>query len=145
MDIFLWELHNADLGKGTAGAGPRAHQMELMRALQRRMEHLTLACQAMWELIRENSNISEEMLAERIQEVDIRDGVVDGKMRAQVVDCPTCGRKTNIKRGFCVICGDPVASGDHICGGLRFSDHDFPTFAVGAPDVFVEFGAAFDG
>jgi hypothetical protein len=86
-----------------------------IRRLQRQVDRLSMSCQAMWELIRENSNITEEMLEQRIREVDLRDGVEDGKMGPEVVSCPTCGRKTNTQRGYCVICGAEV-QGDHAMG-----------------------------
>ncbi len=71
------------------------------------MERLSLACQAMWELLRENSNLTEEDLENKIIEVDLRDGVADGKMRTQVLLCANCGKNTNSKRSTCVMCGAP--------------------------------------
>ncbi len=76
--------------------------------LQRHVDRLSLACQAMWELLRECSNLTEEDLEKRILEIDARDGCVDGKIGVQVLDCPSCGRKTNSKRTSCVMCGAPV-------------------------------------
>jgi hypothetical protein len=34
----------------------------------------------MWEIIRDQSSITDEELVEKITEIDLRDGVVDGKM-----------------------------------------------------------------
>lgn len=87
-----------------------------IRDLRRELDRVTLACQGMWELIRENSDITEDMLAERLHQIDLRDGFADGKMGVQVISCPSCGRKTNSKRGYCIMCGEPVA-GDHIVSG----------------------------
>lgn len=58
--------------------------------LQRHMERLSLACQAMWELLRSCSDLTEDDLEKKILEIDGRDGNVDGKMGVQPLDCPAC-------------------------------------------------------
>jgi hypothetical protein len=56
--------------------------------LERVIESLTLTCQAMWELLRERTQLTDEMLLERMQEVDLRDGQRDGRIRAATSTCP---------------------------------------------------------
>jgi hypothetical protein len=87
-----------------------------LRALQRQVDRMALACQAMWEIIRENSDFKEEDLDAKMAEIDARDGKNDGTIGALVLTCPACGHKTNSKRPTCVICGAPVAS-PHRFGG----------------------------
>ncbi len=65
--------------------------------LKGHVERLSLACQAMWELLLACSDLTEEDLEKKILEVDARDGCVDGKIGVQVLDCPSCGRKTSSK------------------------------------------------
>lgn len=84
--------------------------------LQRHMDRLSLACQAMWELLRECSDLTEADLEKKILEVDGRDGCVDGKMGTQAIDCPACGRKTSAKRNTCVMCGAPIKRGSQFSG-----------------------------
>ena len=76
--------------------------------LQRHVDRLSLACQALWELLRERSDLTEEDIESKILEIDGRDGAVDGKISVQTLDCPACGRKTNSKRGSCIMCGAPI-------------------------------------
>ena len=76
--------------------------------LQRRLDRLSLGCQAMWELLRDRAGITEEELAQKILEVDLRDGKTDGRMSTQITDCPKCGANTNSKRTVCVMCGAPL-------------------------------------
>ena len=76
--------------------------------LHRDNERLTLACQAMWELLRDHLGFTDEHLEAKILEVDGRDGRVDGKMAPQTLDCQACGHKTNSMRQTCVMCGAPV-------------------------------------
>jgi len=76
--------------------------------LQRHLDRLSLACQALWELLQECSDLTEEDLEKKMLEIDGRDGCVDGKIGVQQLDCPSCGRKTNSRRGSCVMCGAPI-------------------------------------
>lgn len=78
---------------------------ELFLQMEKRVNHLALHCQAMWELLRERAEFSEDQLVAKVLEVDLRDGRNDGRISMQITDCPSCGRKTNSKRTSCVICG----------------------------------------
>ncbi len=76
--------------------------------LKNQLERLSLACQAMWEMLRDRSNATEEELDAKILEIDARDGHVDGKISTRSLTCHACGKPTNSRRSFCVICGAPV-------------------------------------
>ena len=76
--------------------------------LQRHVDRLSLACQALWELLRSCSDLTEDDLEKKVLEIDGRDGCVDGKIGMQPLDCPSCGRKTSSKRNTCVMCGAPI-------------------------------------
>jgi hypothetical protein len=76
--------------------------------LQRHVDRLSLACQALWELLRERSDLTEDDIERKMLEIDGRDGTVDGKIGVQALDCPSCGRKTSSKRNSCVMCGAPI-------------------------------------
>lgn len=73
--------------------------------LENRVETLSLTCQALWELLRESNHFTEEQVMQKMQEIDLRDGVVDGKIGQQVVVCPKCKRNSNSKRKVCLYCG----------------------------------------
>ena len=85
-----------------------------VRALERQMDRLSLACQAMWELIRDHTSLTEADLDKKILEIDLRDGKADGKIAAVVLECPACGAKTNSKRTTCIMCGAPLHSPNKI-------------------------------
>ena len=70
----------------------------------------------MWEIIRDNTGVTEAMLRAKIEEVDLRDGKADGKITRTVMNCPQCGAKTNSKRRHCVMCGE-VVQGPHVFEG----------------------------
>src|SRR3954452_18588747 len=84
---------------------PRAPSHEAVEHLERRVNRLSLLCQSMWELLRERAEFTDDQLAAKVLEVDLRDGTNDGRMATQITNCPSCGRKTNSKRSSCVICG----------------------------------------
>lgn len=73
--------------------------------LRRQVDRLSLGCQAMWELLRDNTGFTEDQLEAKILEVDERDGRADEKISLQVCDCPACGHKTNSRREICLMCG----------------------------------------
>lgn len=78
---------------------------ERLAAQERRLERLALHCQAMWEMLRERAEFSEEEFINKVLEVDLRDGRTDGRMHAKPSECPNCHRMTNSRRATCVICG----------------------------------------
>jgi hypothetical protein len=84
--------------------------------LQRIVESLALTCQAMWELVREQTSITDEMLLERMQEVDLRDGRRDGKLGSGTSTCPGCSRVNKARREVCVYCGRALPPPQHVFG-----------------------------
>jgi hypothetical protein len=74
------------------------------------LEELTLACQAMWELLRDHLGFTDDHLKAKILEIDARDGVVDGKIGAEVIDCPHCGQKASTTKPNCMYCGHRLPS-----------------------------------
>jgi hypothetical protein len=82
---------------------------EEVGSLQQRVERLTLTCQAMWELIKDNTDLTEEELFVKMTEIDLRDGKLDGKLGQQVLICSNCGRKVSSKRSTCFYCGYALA------------------------------------
>ncbi len=112
---YIWSYDNHR--KATA-ASAKADNAKLqasqvateVASLQKELDRVSIACQGMWELLREHTGFTEEMLMERIHEIDLRDGVADGKMGAATYPCPNCGQKTNSKRSFCLMCGEALAS-----------------------------------
>ena len=81
--------------------------------LERRLERLSLTCQALWELLRENTEFKEDDILTKMTEVDLRDGTADGKIGYTVLSCPTCNRPVNSKRDTCLYCGADIPK-DHV-------------------------------
>jgi hypothetical protein len=73
--------------------------------LKHKSDALTLACQALWEIVRTETGLSDSALLERMRDIDVRDGKLDGRITPRVAECPTCGRKSKATRKDCIYCG----------------------------------------
>ena len=72
------------------------------------VEELSLACQGMWELLRDHLGFTDDHLRAKILEIDARDGIVDGKMGTEIIHCPSCNQRTGTSTKSCLYCGKPV-------------------------------------
>ncbi|MGJ8655302.1 MAG: hypothetical protein ACSHX6_02540 [Akkermansiaceae bacterium] len=107
---IFWENYQQrrirDAEKTADRAEAKVHGSDYVLAqIQRKIDRLALSSQAMWELLRDFSDLTEEDIIAKVLEIDNRDGNTDGKISMQTIDCPTCHRPTNTKRTNCVICG----------------------------------------
>ncbi len=76
--------------------------------LDARLDRTLLACEAMWTLLRDKLGVSDLALIERINDLDLSDGKLDGKVRKTPVSCPSCGRTLSRKFPKCMYCGQQV-------------------------------------
>jgi len=91
-------------GQATAGAD--------IAKLEERIDRLVLVCKATFELLAERSDVTDKHLADKILEVDMRDGKADGKLTPQLKTCPDCGAGICAKFMRCLFCGYKDTSGD---------------------------------
>lgn len=75
------------------------------------IEKLFMVTEALWTILKEQHGYSDEDLVTRIQEIDLRDGKLDGQVAkaAERPSCPHCGRKLMGRRPVCLYCGTEVA------------------------------------
>lgn len=71
---------------------------ESIEELRQSVQKLSLACQAMWQLLQTNSGLSEQDLLEALQNIE-------DKNAAQ--NCAKCGRVQQSKKPNCLYCGTP--------------------------------------
>jgi len=108
---MLWMGGLSDgMAGGTGGAGGPERRLELehrnqIRELQHQVERLSLLNQALWELVRERLGMSDDDLERLAHEIDLRDGVADGKITATPVRCPSCNRVNSSRHPKCIYCG----------------------------------------
>jgi uncharacterized protein with PIN domain len=105
----IWSVieRSAEPPPRTRASGPADVQQ-----LRERLDRLILICKASFELLQETTGVSERQLVERIVEIDLRDGNVDGKMTPQQKRCPSCGAGICAKFSRCLFCGHIDTTGD---------------------------------
>ncbi len=93
--------------EGAAGKARRQAEAAIRNreTLEDRLDKLTIVCMAMWELLKEVSDLTEEHLLERVKQLDLRDGTADGKITKTVAKCPKCNRVMNPRHRKCLYCG----------------------------------------
>jgi ribosomal protein S27AE len=89
-----------------ADAGNRADvAARTVKDLEARIERLTLVNLAMWSFIREKTGLTEQNLLDRVREIDLQDGVIDGRMKKDTRTCSKCGRVMSARHSKCMYCG----------------------------------------
>ena len=114
---LFWELQqerDSSTAKDVARrASRRATDLDAeVKALRAAVNKLILINRALWEIIAEDKKLDEEHLVNKVNEIDLRDGKLDGKMTTAIRQCPSCGR-TLFKGHFrCLYCGTEVTDTD---------------------------------
>jgi hypothetical protein len=92
--------------RDAARAGSKADRLAIEnKVLQANIEKSMLISEALWELLRDRAKLTDADLHKKIHEIDMRDGVLDGKNQRQAVECPDCGRKVSPRHPACIYCG----------------------------------------
>lgn len=81
--------------------------------IQNQIESLALTSQAMWELLRDNTKLTEKDIERKIGEIDLRDGRGDGKIGNSILKCENCNRNVSSTRRHCLFCGHQQTK-DHV-------------------------------
>ena len=114
MSIAWDVVQHFQINKAQETADLASHKIDSLSArkdnTKQDIEELTLACQAMWELLRDHLGFTDENLKAKIIVIDARDGVVDGKIGAELIDCPHCGQRASTMKPNCVYCGQSLPS-----------------------------------
>ena len=93
-----------------------AHEQAAMQLtleqVEERLAHLALICRAMFELLQEQTGVTQMELAAKITEVDLRDGKADGRMTPLPKKCPSCQSMMAPRFNRCLFCGYKDQSAD---------------------------------
>ena len=74
----------------------------------------TLVTNALWQLLKAHTGLTDADLKKYIEKVDFADGVRDGKATRSkgAMDCPQCSRRVLKSATVCAWCGTTLNSGD---------------------------------
>ena len=75
------------------------------RQIEDRHERLALVCMAMWSLLMDKTDLTEQDLIARMKMLDRMDGVADGKATQGVMKCTACNRTMSPRHDKCLYCG----------------------------------------
>lgn len=110
MYRHLWELgYRQDLSQAHStaarGAARADTAVEQVKELARRVDKLTLINMALWSFIQQHTRLTEEDLLRRVEEIDLSDGQLDGRVSRPSVACPACERTMSPRHDRCIYCG----------------------------------------
>ena len=95
---------------GASGSG--SAQNSRVRAagsqLEARLDRALMTVEAMWVLMKDKLEVTDEELVEMIIEIDLSDGQIDGRARHPAQKCSACDRAVAAKFIQCIYCGEPI-------------------------------------
>jgi len=106
----------ASLARDAAVADGTRHTNRI-EDLEERIDQLALILRGMWALL-EDGGVTAEQLMAKLEELDMQDGVADGRVRRDPVDCPSCDSKVPAGLSKCQYCGADVVTDDHPLGHI---------------------------
>jgi hypothetical protein len=106
----------ASLARDAAVADGTRHTHRI-EDLDERIDEVALILRGMWALL-EDGGVTAEQLRAKIEELDLADGVADGKVTRGPVDCPGCDSKIPTDLSKCQYCGTEVVRDAHPLGHL---------------------------
>lgn len=107
VDSASWKADTAR--RDAVQASDRMHS-EVLR-LEAKIDGLALVCQALWEVVRQETDLTDADIAKKIEEIDLRDGKRDGRITGRPMMCTKCGRPTHTRQRACMYCGTLVVAG----------------------------------
>lgn len=94
---------------GQSSGSAKADRAErTVKLLEENLSKTLLICEALWELLSQKSGLTVKDLHDKLYEIDMRDGTLDGKNQRKAVDCVNCGRKVGPRHSVCFYCGHVI-------------------------------------
>lgn len=102
-DLIREYFQNQKINKTRSRLDDSRHSHEDLRG---EVERLHLVVEAMWELLKTNTGLSDDQLIVKMNEVDLEDGRLDGKAsREGVTEYKGCGKILQKGTATCMYCG----------------------------------------
>ena len=78
------------------------------RILKANLERSFMISHALWEIVRFQCGLTDEDILRKVSEIDLRDGVLDGKNEGTPTICPGCGQRVSTRNPTCPYCGHVI-------------------------------------
>jgi ribosomal protein L32 len=102
-DNYVEGFYGNDLLEAKARAKEAVTEV---RYLKYKYEKLILVTEALWEIVKEHTKCTDEELKEKIKQIDMKDGKLDGKVaEPPPKKCKKCGQTMQNNRTVCIYCG----------------------------------------
>jgi hypothetical protein len=116
FDLF-WELgqqrNTSDIGDITEQSIRKVVDVNgEVLALRGAVNKLMLINRALWEIIAEEKGLEDKYLMDKVNEIDLRDGTLDGKLVTAIMLCPSCERTLFKGHDKCLYCGSTDTATD---------------------------------
>ena len=108
---FVRGSHDAGARSSAEGAMSEARiARNEINLLKLEIERLLMITESLWSILKEKYGYEDAELMDRIHEIDMRDGRLDGRVApaGEAPVCPACNRPTARRRPICIYCGAPV-------------------------------------
>lgn len=69
------------------------------------INNLLIKNQTMWELVKDKTGLTDEDFLNKLKDIDMRDGSLNGKISVSLLNCNKCGKINNSTRDNCIYCG----------------------------------------
>ncbi len=103
---YKHKLQNAGQNLSANHARYRARDASRsVEVMEKRMERLLLACNALWSLLQDHTELTDTDLLKRMDQLDLQDGDLDGAQQKGTVTCPSCERVMSPHHRYCLYCG----------------------------------------
>jgi len=107
--MFKPRIAENDSGRIEASS-PQAQARRAQREIEllgHEVQRLYMITEAMWLLLKQHTDFSEEQLKDIVNEIDLKDGVRSHLAPAsEVRQCSSCGRTISIRHTSCIFCGE---------------------------------------
>ena len=98
--------------ESTSAASDIARTDADLRSLRREVQSLDanlakalMINEALWELLRDKLDLTENDLNDKLYQIDMRDGQLDGRNQRGPARCPECNRTVSARHPACIYCG----------------------------------------
>ncbi len=79
-----------------------------IRILEANLAKTMMICETLWEFLRDKAGLTEQDLHKKLYEIDMRDGILDGKNQRKALECPNCSHMVSPRHPACIYCGQVI-------------------------------------